>query len=105
MNETWPDIERAARVQAASALAALEAQPLVIGGLVAWADCHYGKTDALSVVHRIAVADGKVPETFCGEPIPAPVRRLDLTVWPVRRMDRCRWCDVGYAQSARQGAA
>lgn len=105
----WIDIERDARMRASADLARIEAEPLVAGTLVAWAECRHGKTDGFSSLHRIASTgtddERRHPETYCGEPIPAPLHRLALTPGWIRTQPRCRICEQRAAADAWQGAA
>lgn len=99
--EQWLEIEREAYDQVRAELAAVTAPAL--GDAVAWVDCRYGRTDALSAVHRVGPPlDRKHQHTKCGEVIPEPIRRIALNPALVRSLGRCKWCE---ALPAKQGVA
>ena len=89
----WLRIEREALAQVRTELEAEDTQPLTFGAIVAWSDCRFARTDVLSVVHRAGESIGDTALTLCGEVIPSPIRRLQLSANFVRTLGRCRYCE------------
>ncbi|HEV8448557.1 MAG TPA: hypothetical protein VGQ44_17125 [Gemmatimonadaceae bacterium] len=100
--EVWRGIEAAARKQVQAELRREDAVPLAAGRLVAWVNCHYRRTDGLSVVHRVGEPLQGASLTLCGEIVPPAIRRVALTEGLVRSLGRCPNCEDVYA---RKGAA
>ncbi len=94
----WPQIEAAARALVRAALEAEEAVVLEYGRTVAWAEYRFGRSDGLSVVHRVGVGPFDAPRALCGETIPAPANRLTLSTNMIRSLGRCRYCEEAYTQ-------
>lgn len=95
----WPRILREVDEQVRAELIAAEITPLEYGRVVAWVECHLGKTDRLGVVHRVGVWNMDHPRTICGDLIPDAKRRLALSPSLVRTLGQCRYCAAEYAQS------
>lgn len=92
-NSDTQAIEQEARAEAIAA----ELTPLEWGAPVAWAECRFGRTDGLSVVHRIGAWTVDDARTICGESVAAPILRVVLTPNLVRTLGRCRYCETAYA--------
>lgn len=95
--EMWKRIEREAREQALAVMAKDEFTPLEFGRSLAWVECSYGKTDGLSVVHRVGEVLGDSPRALCGAKIPDVLLRLPLSANLVRSLGRCHYCESAYA--------
>jgi hypothetical protein len=95
-DDAWLRIEHEALTQVRTELEAEDTQPLPFGQIVAWSDCRFARTDELSVVHRAGETVGETALTLCGEVIPSPVRRLQLSTNLVRTLGRCRYCEAAY---------
>ncbi len=96
--DSWLRIEREALAQVRTELEAEDTQPLPFGQIVAWSDCRFGRTDVLSVVHRAGESIGETAVTVCGEVVPSPIRRLQLSANLVRTLGRCRYCEERYVK-------
>ncbi len=94
----WPRIEAEAKAQVRAALEAEGAVALEYGRAVAWAEYRFGRSDGLSVVHRVGVGPFDAPRALCGETIPAPANRLTLSTNMIRSLGRCRYCEEAYTQ-------
>lgn len=103
MNNLWQEIEREATEQVRAEVEAAEVTPLEWGAMVAWAECRFGRTDGLGVVHRVESWSLDDARALCGERIPSPVLRLPLTPNLVRTLGRCRYCETAHQQ--RKGVA
>lgn len=103
--DVWREIERAARQHALTVLEADEKAPPVLGARIAWVDGIYGRTDALSPIHRVGYPVGDKPYTTCHEAIPAPIRWMILSPALLRTMDLCRFCEVEHQRAGRSHAA
>jgi hypothetical protein len=91
-------ITDAARAQALEAVQTAEVAPMEWGHLVAWAECRVGRTDGLSVVHRVASWSVDDARTICGDQVPPAMLRVALTSGLVRTLGRCRYCESAYVQ-------
>jgi len=105
MSETWQAIERQARREAELSRRRIEARGLEWGMPVAWCEYDNVKTNGLSLVHRVADPDEEYPETFCGETVPAPVCRLDLSIWPAMSLRSCKYCAKAYLRALLRRSA
>lgn len=101
----WKRIEAAAREDGLAELDVIERTLLVYGDHVAWTLHRFGRTDALSAVHRVGHPLQGRDYTTCGEVIPEPVRRLTLTPRFIHALSTCRYCEIEYARSAHGAAA
>lgn len=98
-NQTeWERIEQEAREQVSAELQAADETPMDYGRVVAWSECRFGRTDGLSVVHRVGDWNPDSPSTICGEMIPAAIRRVSLNQNVARTLGRCKYCETAYAQ-------
>lgn len=96
--DDWHRIEAEAREQNRATLVAADGVPLVHGSVVAWSECRNGKTNDLSLVHRVGELVGDTNLTLCGEIIPAPLLRLPLSAPFIRVLGRCRYCEEAYVK-------
>lgn len=94
----WKRIEAEALAQVRSELGTADASPLEYGRAVAWAECRFGRTDGLSVAHRVGLCAFDDERTLCGDKIPPAIRRIALSVNVVRSLGRCRYCEEAYTQ-------
>lgn len=93
----WQAVEADARAQALAYMTADETTPLEWGQFIAWAEGRYGRTDGLSVAHRVGEPFGQAPMTICGEIVPEPISRLSLTARLIHTLGKCRYCEQGFA--------
>ena len=100
--DEWTAIEREARHQVRAELIAEDAVRLTLGAAIAWRECRFGKTNDLSLVHRVGESIGDATMSLCGELIPAPLLRLPLTPNFIHALGRCRYCEDAYT---KRGAA
>lgn len=103
--DAWLRIDLEARVVALAALEHDESTPLEFGAFIAWTECQFGFTNALSVLHRVGFPQHDDQYATCGEPIPAPVRWLPLSPAIVRTMRKCQYCEAEVARIERGRAA
>lgn len=94
--EPWRTVERDALEQVRADIAVVESMPIEAGTPVAWAECRFGRTDSLSVVHRAGSPIGETPMTLCSAVIPSAMLRLTLTPNLIRSLGRCKWCEAEY---------
>jgi hypothetical protein len=83
------EIEHEARLQAID-----HPDPLVPGERVAWSECDYGHTNGFSFVHRVK----DELSTQCGQPIPAPIRRVPADL--KRMLRSCLACVAAMRNAA-----
>jgi hypothetical protein len=89
--ETWRRIEDEATAQVRAELERDETTPLEVGAHIAWTLPGYaGRTDGLTQVHRVGIAQFGNDYTACGDLIPPVVRRVALSPNLVRTLTRCR---------------
>lgn len=100
----WQRIEREAREQAREYIQATELRPLEHGQPVAWAECRFGRTNDLSLVHRAGEETSGATFTLCGELVPAVVMRVALTPNLARTLGRCRYCEQEHAKTSKEAA-
>lgn len=99
----WRQLEADARAEVLSTIAADDfLQP---GRVVAWVLCRFGRTDGLSVVHRVGQPIAGVAATLCGEIIPPAIRLIPLNANLARTLGRCSYCERLNAKQEPNGVA
>ncbi len=101
----WEQLEREAREQVRSEIAADEQTPLVFGAPIAWSLCLLGRTNGVSPLHRVGQAQHGHAYTTCGELIPAPIRWLPLSPAVIRTKPRCKDCEAEMAHITKKRVA
>lgn len=95
----WRPIEHEARMHALSVLERDESTPLVFGAHIAWVEFVFGRTDALTPVHRVGYPIAGKPYTTCHEGIPGPLHWMVLSPALIESLGPCRFCEAEYQRS------
>src|SRR5690349_19223327 len=78
-SDVWAAIEREALAQVRTELAHDETTPLVFGAAIAWSECLMGRTNGVSLLHRVGMPQHEHEYTTCGDLIPPPIRWIPLS--------------------------
>ncbi len=103
-HERWNSLREIEESARKDALAIADA-PLELGHSVAWSEVRFGRTDDLSLVHRVGVAVYEEERALCGERIPPAIRRVALSPKLIQTLGRCRHCDAEFAKLPNTGVA
>jgi hypothetical protein len=101
LSSDWSRIEREAREQVVAAVQADEVTPMALGTSIAWAECRFGRTNDLSLVHRVGESRFDEQWALCGERIPPAILRVALSPNLVLSLGRCRYCDAEHQKIQR----
>jgi hypothetical protein len=104
-DETWARIEREALAQVRAELEHDETTPLVFGAAIAWSECLMGRTNGVSVLHRVGLPQHDHEYTTCGDLIPPPIRWVPLSPSTIRVMPKCKQCEAEVLRISRERAA
>lgn len=103
--ETWERIERAAYEQVVAEIITDENTPLEFGAPIAWSECLMGRTNGVSLLHRVGFPQHGHDYTTCGDLIPPPIRWIPRSPATIRVMAKCTQCEAEILRISRERAA